>query len=694
MRCEFEENEKVRKHEKEMAEIRLEMARLTGSDNLVSSPNPAFPERFNMSAALKLVPVFDEANVPEFFRAFERVASRLSWPADMWTLLIQCRLVGKAIKVYNALDEVVARDYHKVKSIVLKAYDLVPEAYQLKFRNSVKTSAVSFVEFARMKQEQFDDWMKSRQIVSLSGLRELILMEEFKKTCSKELRVYLEEVKAVEVSQAAQIADEFVLTHKSEYQNDVRSVGQYKTMGNNESRGPRVDNDPLTFNNGNRRFNNNRKFNNNNRNAGNKSSLSNVVEPSGNYVVLSGFPNTVLSAPLVEVRLKFPGYDRLTELAVVDVLPVPGIDGILGNDMLDAEGREIFPILSVHAYPVAVTTRAAARAANLIQEDNGDDLLLNSLEVDVERPGSVDSSGGSTSLKPDWDRSAFINAQKQEFNFELGDDSDLTKPKFILINSLLYRLSRPTTDNPNQTTRIEQIVVPSHFRDFVLNIAHQDSFSGHFGIGKTFQKLAESFWWPGLKSSVKKFVKECEICQVMGKPNQLIPKAPLNPIPAIGEPFSEIVVDVVGPLPKTKSGCMYMLTVVDRASRFPEAFPLRWITSRVVFEKLIDYFSRYGLPRIIQTDCGTNFTSKEFRSKCAELAIQHITSVPYHPESQGVVERFHQTLKSILKKHCYEQGDEWDKALPFALFALRNHPNVSTGVAPFELVLDIKLVDR
>lgn len=423
-----------------------------------------------------------------------------------------------------------------------------------------------------------------------------------------------------------------------------------------------------------------------------KESLKDLVGYTGNFVVLGGFPNTVVSAPLVEVRLSFPGYDKVTELAVVESLPIPGIDGILGNDMLNTQGQELFPILSVHPCPVAVTTRAAVKAANLI--DNDDDLILSNLEVDVERPGSLDSSSSSVVsnvLRPDWDRSSFIEAQKKEFNFDLGDTADLTKPRFCVINGLLYRISRPSTDDLSKTSRIEQIVVPSQFRRSVLSLAHDDSFSGHFGVCKTFRKLAECFWWPGLKSSVKQFINECGVCQVMGKPNQIIPKAPLKPIPAIGEPFVELVIDVVGPLPKTKSGFTHLLTIMDRASRFPEAFPMRRITSKVVFDKLIEFFSRYGLPRTIQTDCGTNFTSKVFKGKCAELAIRHKTSVPYHPESQGVVERFHQTLKSILKKYCYEQGEEWDKGLPFALFALRNHPNSSTGVAPFELVFGHKV---
>ncbi|XP_068208508.1 uncharacterized protein [Palaemon carinicauda] len=645
---------KLRRHEVEMVKLNIEMARLQGA-NLVSSPKGMFQERFNLGAALKLVPVFDENNVPEFFKAFERVATRLSWPSEMWTVLIQCRLVGKAIRVYNALEEGIARDYYNVKALVLKAYDLVPEAYRLKFRNYNKHPSQSFVEFARVNEEQFDDWLKSRQVVSFAALRELLLLEEFKKACSKELRVHLEEVKTMKLSSAAPLADEYVLTHRSGNSNfGYRVLNDPSSRAHSsERRGEPPSMTPNVPKNNNDSFSDGRNIG---RVSGESPPPSVFVnrgckEHSGNYVVLGGFPNTVVSAPLVDVRLSFPGCDKVTELAVVDSLPIPGIDGILGNDMVNNQGQELFPILSINACPIAVTTRAAARAADLL--DVNDDLMFSSLEVDVERPGSVDSGSSIiiNDLKPDWDRLAFIEAQKKEFDFELGDINDFTKPRFGITKGLLYRFSRPSTDDLNKTSQIAQIVVPSQFRESVMNLAHNNFLSGHFGIWKTFQKLARYFWWPGMKSSVKHYVKECEVCQVMGKPNQIIPKAPLHPIPPIGEPFSELVIDVVGPLPKTK----------------------------------------YGLPRVIQTDCGTNFTSKLFRGKCAELAIQHITSVPYHPESQGVVERFHQTLKSILKKHCYEQGSEWDKALPFALFAIRNHPNSSTGVAPFELVFGHKI---
>ncbi|XP_068213397.1 uncharacterized protein [Palaemon carinicauda] len=622
----------------------------------------------------------------------------------MWTVLIQCMLVGKAIRVYNALEEGIARDYQKVKALVLKAYDLIPEAYRLKFRNNNKHPSQSFVEFARVKENQFDDWIKSYQVVSFASLREMLPLEEFKKACSKELRVHLEEVKVVNVSNAAQLADEYVLTHRSGASGNKGGISGgpppqsgFGNMGMPMSNTPNMYNNPGS---GRQRtcfwcnkpghFQNQcharRRYlerngqipvslistSSNVCDKGEKppivsssvhsTSLPGLKVYSGNYVVLGGFPNTVVSAPLVEVRLSFPGYDGVTELAVVDILPIHGIDGILGNDMLNREGRELFPILSVEAYPVSVTTRASAQGAEL---DNDDDLLLSSLEVDVERPGSVDEMNNPiviNDLKPDWDRSVFIKAQKAEFNFELGDINDLTRPRCGLINNILYRFSRPVSDDPS-----------------------------HFGVWKFLDKLAQYCWWPGMKLSVKRFVKECEVCQVIGKPNQIIPEAPLNPIPAIGEPFSELVVDVVGPLPKTKTGFEYILTIMDRASRFPEACLLRKITSEVVFEKQIEFFSRYGLPRVIQTDCGTNFTSKMFRGKCAELAIRHINSVPYHSESQGVVERFHQTFKSILKKNCYAHGSEWDKELSLVMFAIRNHPNASTGVAPFDLIFGHKV---
>ena len=106
--------------------------------------------------------------------------------------------------------------------------------------------------------------------------------------------------------------------------------------------------------------------------------------------------------------------------------------------------------------------------------------------------------------------------------------------------------------------------------------------SGHLGINKTYHKIINHFYWPGLKSDVSKYCKTCHTCQMVGKPNQTIPKAHLQHIPAFDEPFSKILIYCVGYLPRTKSGNEYLLTIMCTSTRFPEAFPLRNIKTKSI----------------------------------------------------------------------------------------------------------------
>ena len=96
------------------------------------------------------------------------------------------------------------------------------------------------------------------------------------------------------------------------------------------------------------------------------------------------------------------------------------------------------------------------------------------------------------------------------------------------------------------------------------------------------------------------YCRTCHVCQIMGKPNQIIPCAPLCPIPVVGEPFDRIVVDCVGPLPKTRSGNQFLLTIMCSATRYPKAVPLRNITAKSVTKALIKFFTTFGLPKEIQ----------------------------------------------------------------------------------------------
>ncbi len=233
---------------------------------------------------------------------------------------------------------------------------------------------------------------------------------------------------------------------------------------------------------------------------------------------------------------------------------------------------------------------------------------------------------------------------------------------------------------------IHQIVLPKLYRSHVIAVAHESALAAHAGVTKTHRRILQHFYWPNMRKEVSLFVKTCHTCQMVGKPNQIIPIAPLLPVPAFEEPFSRIIIDCVGPLPKTRSGNSYMLTIMCSATRFPEAIPLRKITTPVIVKALIKFFTWVGLPREIQHDQGSNFMSGIFQQVMDQLGIKQCVSSAYHPESQGALERYHQSLKTMIKTYCFESEKDWDEGIPLLLFASREAIQESLGFSPFELV--------
>lgn len=150
---------------------------------------------FDIGKHIKMVPPFSEKEVEKYFSHFERVATSLKWPKDVWTLLLQCMLTGKAQEVYSSLSLEQSAVYDTVKTSILHPYELVPEAYCQRFQNYTKSDQ----------------------------LRDLILLEEFKNCVPAVLATYLNEQKVSKSFDAAVMADEFALTHKGLYGNrDLR----------------------------------------------------------------------------------------------------------------------------------------------------------------------------------------------------------------------------------------------------------------------------------------------------------------------------------------------------------------------------------------------------------------------------------------------------------------------------------------
>ena len=160
------------------------------------------------------------------------------------------------------------------------------------------------------------------------------------------------------------------------------------------------------------------------------------------------------------------------------------------------------------------------------------------------------------------------------------------------------------------------------------------------------------------------------------------------PLPVLSEPFSRIAMDIVGPLPKSQSGNKYLLVICDYATRYPEAIPLRTIDAEHVAEELIKLFARVGVPQEILTDQGSNFISQLLAELYRLLHVHAIRTSPYHPQTDGLVERFNQTLKNTIRRTTSKEGKNWDKMIPYLLFAYREVPQASTGFSPFELLYD------
>lgn len=183
-----------------------------------------------------------------------------------------------------------------------------------------------------------------------------------------------------------------------------------------------------------------------------------------------------------------------------------------------------------------------------------------------------------------------------------------------------------------------------------MRIAHDHQLSDYLGVTKTHIRILRHFFWPELKKDVAQY---CHACQLVGKPNQVIPPAKLSHLPVIRESFKHVFVDCDGLLSKTKSGKQFLFTIMCVVARFLEANPLRKITVPIIM--LVKFFSTLELPKIV------HFLSKLFKQALKSLTITRQFSSVYHLQSQGTLKCFHQTLKVILRKYSLGTAKDWEE---------------------------------
>ena len=172
--------------------------------------------------------------------------------------------------------------------------------------------------------------------------------------------------------------------------------------------------------------------------------------------------------------------------------------------------------------------------------------------------------------------------------------------------------------------------------------------AGHMRITKTKDRLLQRYYWPGIFTEVANYCRSCEVCQKSDPKRPL--KAKMVSMPWIEQPFRRIAMDVIRPLPRTQRGNRFILTICDYATRYPEAVAMPSVEATRIVKELVNLFSHVGVLDEILTDQGTGFMSSLLEEIYQLLHIKKIRTTPYHPQTDGVVEWFNGTLKSMLKK--------------------------------------------
>ncbi|MES9882105.1 MAG: reverse transcriptase domain-containing protein [Sedimenticola sp.] len=254
------------------------------------------------------------------------------------------------------------------------------------------------------------------------------------------------------------------------------------------------------------------------------------------------------------------------------------------------------------------------------------------------------------------------------------------RDKFKLSDDILYRYGSDQNGNQHR-----QIVVPKQLTRVVLEAQHSCATGGHLGLEKTQQKIQLKYFWYSMHSHIKNWCKCCEKCAA-AKSDSVKPRAPLVQEQST-KPFERLAMDIVGPVTTSLEGNRFILVVTDYFTKWPEAFPLKDHKATTVARVLVDeIICRYGIPQKLHSDQGRDFESNVIQELCTLLDIKKTRTTPYHPASDGLVERLNRTLVQMLRTVVNDDQKDWDKKLPKVLLAYRSSVHSTTKFTPHFLM--------
>lgn len=241
-------------------------------------------------------------------------------------------------------------------------------------------------------------------------------------------------------------------------------------------------------------------------------------------------------------------------------------------------------------------------------------------------------------------------------------------PKYILIQDILYFKTYDSYKIYLPQSLIKTLVWQTH------------NYLAHQGAEKVYNHISDTFYWRGMRSSIRKILSKCIDCQMCKHLNRTYHAQLHNIIPE--DKHDLISIDFIGPLPSTKFGYTFILVVVNCFTKYLCTYPLRKATTIATLNKLTKhYFPTFGLCRRCLSDHGSQFTSHLWAKKMKELNIKHVLASVYHP-SANPVERFNRNLVTLLRTYVHNKHSSWYEYLSFITEALNKTINNSTNYTP------------
>lgn len=226
--------------------------------------------------------------------------------------------------------------------------------------------------------------------------------------------------------------------------------------------------------------------------------------------------------------------------------------------------------------------------------------------------------------------------------------------------------------------RGDRLIPPANIRKKIIELGHE----GHQGISKTKSRIRNTYWWPGCDAEIERIIRNCILCNKSDK-GCVGSEYPMVMTDVPSRPWMKVGIDIMGPI-WSEGSQTFCVVIIDILTRWAEVKMMPGVTTKNIINFLEEVCSREGYPGVILSDNGPQFVSSEMGEYLKQKSIKHITSAVYHPQTNGVVERYNKILKNAIR-WAWANGMNWKESVRNVIMAHRFTPHSSTGVSPFEL---------